>query len=93
MENIRPREDFVRDLDVLRAGTSRCPVVRSRALLADYDSALARIEELEASTCPTTDTPEQALRYLDTVMFADVDDPMRRGAYNRVSLHIKEATR
>ena len=46
---MRTREDFVRNLDVLRAGTSRYPIVRSRAILADYDSALARIEELEAA--------------------------------------------
>jgi hypothetical protein len=35
------------------------------------------------------DTPEQALRYLDTVMCSDNED-MRRGAYNRVSIHIKQ---
>lgn len=37
-----------------------------------------------------TDTSEQALRYLDTVMFSDNDD-MRRGAFNRVSIHIKQS--
>ena len=41
-----------------------------------------RIDEL-------VDTPEQALRYLDTVMCSD-NEGLRRGAYNRVSIHIKQ---
>lgn len=36
------------------------------------------------------DTTKQALKFLDTVMYSDNED-MRRGAYNRVSIYIKQA--
>lgn len=36
------------------------------------------------------DTPEQVLRYLDTVMHSD-DQAMRLGAYNRVALYVKQS--
>lgn len=59
---------------------------------------LAIIATLEASLSRNTeciellDTPEQALVYLDTVMHSDNED-MRRGAYNRVAMHIKQQGR
>jgi len=58
--------------------------------MASKPSTIEAVHVVERATLAAqhADSREAALRYLDTVMHSD-DEGMRRGAYNRVVLHIK----